>query len=70
MAIEIEHESADAADRDKYDLAIRFQFVSRNAEAAAKAAPFGRRTSAYVKVMSNNGFDALDMDEVRRLVGD
>jgi len=51
-------------------LAERFLFVSRSADAAARAAPVGCRASAYVKVMRDNGYDELDMDEVRRLVGD
>lgn len=50
--------------------AERFAHVSRAAELAAKLAPRGRRASAFAKVMADNGYPKLDMDEVRRIVGD
>jgi hypothetical protein len=69
MTTDLDQE-ADAQRRGERDLAVRFQFVSHAAEMAAKSAPFGRRSSAYAKVMADNGFSDLDMREVRRLVGD
>lgn len=60
----------DAVRARERSVAARFLFVSRTAETAAKAAPSGRRASAYAKVMRDNGYPDLDMREVRRLVGD
>lgn len=51
-------------------VAVRFLFITRSAELAARTAPVGGRASAYAKVMRDNGYDDLDMDEVRRLVGE
>jgi hypothetical protein len=61
---------ADGQRQAQLDLAVKFQRVTKQAAAAARAAAPGRRGSAYAHVMCQNGFTDLDMDEVRRLVGE
>jgi len=50
--------------------AERFAQVSGSADLAARSVARGRRASAFAKVMADNGYPDLDMDEVRRLVGE
>lgn len=52
------------------DLAIRFQAATRRADEVARAAPHGRKATAYADVLRSEGFLELDMAEVSRIVGE